>query len=81
MEDATKALAKTIAMINSDSVQKDLDSGGDTSPQPDAEVARKDQVDDVSTDEKALDRWFREQFDCNWFSCRRTRHSYHSSIT
>ncbi len=61
MEDATKALAKSVAMINSDSVQKDLDPGGDTSPQPDSPVARKDPVDDVSTDEKALDRWFREQ--------------------
>lgn len=61
MEDATKALAKTIAMINSDAVQEDLDSGGDTLPQPDSAVTRKDPVDDVSTDEKALDRWFREQ--------------------
>ena len=61
MEDATKTLTEAVAMINSDSTQKVPESGKATSPQPDSEATEKHQVDDVSTDEKALDRWFREQ--------------------
>ena len=61
MEDTTKALATAVAGIYPDLEQSDLESRSTEVFQPDFAVTEIDQVDDVSTDEKARDRWFLEQ--------------------
>ena len=59
MEDATKATAKQMYGVHPDSESQLPVREGLSAPQPEDLVNGK--ADDVSTDEKALDRWFREQ--------------------
>jgi CDGSH-type Zn-finger protein len=61
MEDATKATAKSLYGAHSDSPFEDLELEGLSAPQPDSAAEDRIQEDEVSTDEKALDRWFHEQ--------------------
>ena len=58
MEDATKATAKNLYGTQPDSEFQGPEREGLSAPQV---PAAESKVDDVSTDEKALDRWFREQ--------------------
>ena len=61
MEDATKAVAEDLYGVQPDSQSQGPEREGlsapSTVPAPEENVP----VDDVSTDEKALDRWFHEQ--------------------
>lgn len=57
MEDATKATAKNLYGNQPDSEFEGPELEGLSAPQ----AEEKPLVDNVSTDEKALDRWFREQ--------------------
>jgi len=57
MEDATKAAAKNFYGVEPDSAPRGPEREGLSAPQ--ADVTPKQ--DEIPTDEKALDRWFREQ--------------------
>ena len=57
MEDATKATAKDLFRDQSDSETHGPEREGLSAPAPEITAP----VDDTPTDEKALDRWFREQ--------------------
>lgn len=61
MEDTTKALAAPVTEIYPDLGQSDLESRSTEVFQADFAVTEIDQFDDISTDEKARDRWFLEQ--------------------
>jgi len=61
MDDATKATAKSYYGTHSDPEFHGLEREGLSAPHPDSVPEIIDPVDEVSTDEKALDRWFREQ--------------------
>ena len=57
MEDATKATAKDLFGVNPDSESRGPEREGLSAPAPEVKAP----IDDTPTDEKALDRWFREQ--------------------
>lgn len=57
MEDATKATAKNLFGVHPDDQYEGLDSA----PLSGSEALQQPPVDETPTDEKALDRWFREQ--------------------
>lgn len=61
MEDATKATAKNLFGVHPDADPYDLESAADSALELDPEAQQKLLDDQVPTDEKALDRWFREQ--------------------
>jgi CDGSH-type Zn-finger protein len=61
MEDATKATAKNLYGVQPDSQFEGPEREGLSAPHVDPAAEEKSREDDVSTDEKALDRWFREQ--------------------
>jgi CDGSH-type Zn-finger protein len=61
MEDATKATAKSYYGTHSDPEYQGPEREGLSAPQADSVPEVINPEDDVSTDEKALDRWFREQ--------------------
>ena len=61
MDDATKATAKDYYRVQPDADTHGPEKEGLTAPQPDSAPEITAPEDDVSTDEKALDRWFREQ--------------------
>ena len=60
MEDAAKATAKNLFGVHPDDDPEHFESGAGYAPLSDSEV-QQPPVDDTPTDEKALDRWFREQ--------------------
>ena len=61
MDDATKATAKDYYRVQPDADSQGPEREGLSAPQPDSVPEITSPEDDVSTDEKALDRWFREQ--------------------
>jgi len=61
MEDATKAIAKTYYGVQPDSEFQGFEREGLSAPQPDSAPEVTAPEEEISTDEKALDRWFREQ--------------------
>jgi CDGSH-type Zn-finger protein len=61
MDDATKATARDYYRVQPDSEFQGPEKEGLSAPQPDSAAEVTAPEDDVSTDEKALDRWFREQ--------------------
>ena len=61
MEDATKATAINMMGIQPDSEFDEPEREGLSAPQAEPALDDKPTADDVSTDDKALDRWFREQ--------------------
>ena len=61
MEDATKATAKSLYGVQPDSEFEGPEREGLSAPQATPSIGDQPAADDISTDEKALDRWFREQ--------------------
>jgi CDGSH-type Zn-finger protein len=61
MEDATKATARSYYGVQPDSDPQGPEKEGLSAPQPDPAAEEKAREDAIPTDEKALDRWFREQ--------------------
>ena len=61
MEDATKATAELLYGSQLESASLQPEREGLSAPQSDPAAEAKTREPDISTDEKALDRWFREQ--------------------
>jgi CDGSH-type Zn-finger protein len=61
MEDAAKATVKSLYGVQPDSEHQGPEKEGLSAPTPESVHGQKAREDEIPTDEKALDRWFREQ--------------------